>query len=318
MKPYISICIPAYKHAFFFKRLLDSIAVQTYKNFEVIVTDDSPDDDVRKICDNFKNLMPVKYFKNLLNLNTPENWNEALRKAKGEWIKLMHDDDWFSDKDSLYQFAAATKEHNEKQFIFSAYTNVYEESGKKKNMFLSSFWKSQLTKEPNILIADNVIGPPSVTLHKNNQKFWYDKQMKYVVDIDFYLQSLQDNDFLYINQSLINVGIHQEQVTKYTFGVAEVQLKESLLLLEKTGTTSFRNIIVFDGWWRLIRNFSIQDAESLRSTGYKGNLPFPLLKIISFQKNIPKTLLRTGVFSKILMSLCYLKYFTKNKKNSHE
>ena len=36
----ISICIPAYKHPDFLKRLLDSISIQSFKNFEVIISDD--------------------------------------------------------------------------------------------------------------------------------------------------------------------------------------------------------------------------------------------------------------------------------------
>jgi glycosyltransferase involved in cell wall biosynthesis len=46
MNPLISICIPAYKRTEFLQRLLDSIDIQTFKNFEVIVTDDSPGNDV--------------------------------------------------------------------------------------------------------------------------------------------------------------------------------------------------------------------------------------------------------------------------------
>ncbi|MGZ5190970.1 MAG: glycosyltransferase family 2 protein, partial [Flavisolibacter sp.] len=38
MKPFVSICIPAYKRPDFLIRLLDSIRVQTFKDFEVIVT----------------------------------------------------------------------------------------------------------------------------------------------------------------------------------------------------------------------------------------------------------------------------------------
>ena len=43
---FISICIPAYKHVDYLQRLLDSILIQTYKNFEIIITDDRPDNSV--------------------------------------------------------------------------------------------------------------------------------------------------------------------------------------------------------------------------------------------------------------------------------
>ena len=48
------------------------------------------------------------YYKNIKVLGTPENWNESIRKAKGAWIKLMHDDDWFANENSLQKFYEAS------------------------------------------------------------------------------------------------------------------------------------------------------------------------------------------------------------------
>jgi hypothetical protein len=131
--------------------------------------------------------------------------------------------------------------------------------------------------------------------------------MKYVVDIDFYIRKLKNTLPLYIDQSLINVGINNSQVTKYTFGVANVHLKESLILLEKTGVKNLKNIIVFDGWWRLMRNFKIKNEQNIRDIGYEGPVPEIIFSIIKFQKVIPATILKNGIGSKILMSFCYIR-----------
>jgi glycosyltransferase involved in cell wall biosynthesis len=314
MIPTISICIPAYKSTDFLKRLLDSIAIQTYMDFEVVVTDDSPGDEVQHLCESYRDKFPTRYFKNASVLNTPENWNESIRKASGKWIKLMHDDDWFSDSTSLQDFAAAIEEIPDADFFFSAYTNIYEETGRKQPMFLKSFWKKALKKEINVLVADNVIGPPSVTLHRNNGKIWYDNTMKYIVDIDFYIRYLQNRQPYYIKRSLINVGINKAQVTKYTFGVADVHLKESMMLLHKTGEEQFNNIIVFDGWWRIIRNFSVKSIQDIHSAGYTGVVAGAIQFIINFQKQYSSKILKNGALSKMLMTACYLKYRSSDKK----
>src|SRR5688500_14571649 len=120
----ISICIPAYKNTLFLKRLLDSIAEQTYQDYEVIITDDSPDDIVEKFVQGYQKIPSIFYYRNPYSLGTPENWNEAIRKSTGTWIKLMHNDDWFSGPDSLALFYAAIQPG--KDFIFSAYENEYE------------------------------------------------------------------------------------------------------------------------------------------------------------------------------------------------
>ena len=145
MLPSISICVPAYKRTDYLKRLLDSVALQTYKNFEVIITDDSPDNSIEELCNSYIGQFKLYYFKNLTNLNTPENWNEAVRKSNYEWIKIIHDDDWFAHKDSLLNYAEAISKQPHIDFFFSAYTNVYEGTNIEKQVFLSSFWKYVLS-----------------------------------------------------------------------------------------------------------------------------------------------------------------------------
>src|ERR1044072_4054338 len=96
---FISICIPAYKNVDFLKRLLDSIAIQTYSNYEIIICDDSPDESVAEFIKSRSVLKNIRYHRNVSSLGTPENWNECIRRANGEWIKIMHDDDWFAEPD---------------------------------------------------------------------------------------------------------------------------------------------------------------------------------------------------------------------------
>src|SRR5439155_18647369 len=86
-KPLVSICIPAYKRVEFLKRLLESISIQSFKDFEVIITDDSPTNEVYELSQAYKDKFTLFYSKNAVAVGTPENWNEAIRHAKGEWIK---------------------------------------------------------------------------------------------------------------------------------------------------------------------------------------------------------------------------------------
>jgi glycosyltransferase involved in cell wall biosynthesis len=302
----ISICIPAYKRTQFLKRLLDSIAIQTYTDYDVIVSDDSPANEVEILCKLFAKKMTLKYYKNTPALGTPENWNQAIQQANGNWIKIMHDDDWFSRKDSLMKFANTIKAAPESGFIFSAYNNVYESTGKAEPVFMDRFRKRRMLENPVTLIAKNVIGPPSVVMHKNNKQHYYDKNVKWVVDMDFYIRFLQTSKPYFVNEALINVGVNKEQVTQYTFGVPEVHLKENFYLLNKVGEKNLRNIIVFDAWWRLIRNFTVRDVNQIRSIGYEGRVPGLIVRMMAFQKSIPKVILQQGIFSKLFMTACYL------------
>ena len=150
--PSISICIPAYKHVDFLERLLDSVASQTFRDFEVVITDDSPDESVHNLVESFEGKIEIHYYKNQTPLGTPENWNEAIRKAHGTWIKLMHNDDWFAREDALEIFHKNAQTHLNEVFFFSAFQNVEEETGKKEVVKLSLADKKFLFCSPYHLL----------------------------------------------------------------------------------------------------------------------------------------------------------------------
>ena len=307
MNPLISICIPAYKRIDFLKRLLHSISIQNFRDFEVVVTDDSASMEVARLCGEYESLFPLRYYRNEKAFGTPENWNEAIRKAKGSWIKIMHDDDWFPDEECLEEYADAIEDYPDQKFFFGAYRNVYEKSGKFKEVFISIIRRAKLQKNPAILFASNVIGPPSVILHKNDKEFWYDPAIKWVVDIDFYIRMLQKYRAIYIPAVLVNVGMHDEQVTVTAFRKPEVEIPENFYLLNKIGSSKLRTISVYDAWWRLMRNLNIQNLDEIRKYGYQGEIPTTIQSMIKWQQRIPRSLLRIGVISKLLMLLHYLR-----------
>lgn len=304
----ISICIPAYKRPENIKRLLKSVEVQFYNDYEIIITDDSPDDSVKNILKEFENL-PIRYFKNERTLGTPANWNDGISKAEGEWIKIMHDDDWFSTPKALFLFAEATKFG--KKFIVSRYCNVF--SFEKKQPAFSKSWQKKIVRQPMVLLARNVIGPPSVTLIHRSIKEQYDELMKWRVDIDFYIRILQqERDFFLIDKPLIHVGISESQVTNDCINQPEVELPEGLVLLNKYGVSPLKNVWVYDAWWRILRNVNIRSKEQLQQYTSSAKWPKLILKMVDHQSKIRKSLLNHGFVSKPAMFVSFLlnrKYF---------
>jgi glycosyltransferase involved in cell wall biosynthesis len=302
----ISICIPAYKRVHLLERLLKSIGDQTFRNFEVVITDDSPDDSVYHCVAGFSSLFPIRYFRNAAALGTPENWNEAVRKANGEWIKIMHDDDFFTSAESLGAFAAAASESPAtSHFIFSSFYNVTESTGRRSQVTLSGFRKTLLRQNAVSLLSRNVIGPPSVTLYRNNRQWSYDRRLKWLVDMDFYIQVLGNSSFTYLDSPLVGIGVHGEQVTAVSSLNPSVEIPEHMLLLEKYGLRTLRNIPFYDAYWRILRNLGLYDEAIVEGYNQSRPLPDPVKFMLRFQSRIPVALLRFGPVSKLLMLACY-------------
>lgn len=310
---FISICIPAYKRVSFLRRLLDSIQIQTYRYFEVVLTDDSPDNEVFELCRAHSLADSISYFKNEKKLGTPENWNESIRRARGEWIKLMHDDDWFTNPGALKIFAEAVNQNPGKNFFFSAYRDVYldRDENTTKEVHISGQWQKILEKDPRALLASNRIGPPSVTCHRRNPTVLYDPTLKWLVDIDFYIRILQNKKPVLIPEILIAVGLSKDQVTKQVFGNPVVEIPENLHFLSKIGIPALKNIIVYDAFWRFIRNLNIRSMAQIRGAGYDMPVPPVIKSMIRFQSSIPKAILKTGIFSKVFMFLHYIFQYPK-------
>ena len=54
--PLFSVIVPAYNSAEFINKCIDSVLMQTYTNFELIIVDDGSADDTLSICREYENV----------------------------------------------------------------------------------------------------------------------------------------------------------------------------------------------------------------------------------------------------------------------
>jgi predicted SAM-dependent methyltransferase len=91
-QPLVSIVIPAYR-ARFFGAALDSALAQTYPHTEILVLDDSANDDIRNIVAASPGAHRVQYLKNEPRLGEDRSLTRGVRLAAGQLIKPLYDDD---------------------------------------------------------------------------------------------------------------------------------------------------------------------------------------------------------------------------------
>jgi glycosyltransferase involved in cell wall biosynthesis len=235
--PKVSICIPTYNQPDFLKIVLDSIVIQKFNDYEVIISDDSTNDDSERLVKTYANkIQNINYFRNTPSKKSPASWNEAIRNAKGEYIKVMHSDDWFSGPDALQIFVEALDNNPKSNFAFSA-SNVCDT--KQKTKYIHEVSKKELLKlkkSPTYLFGRNIIGAPSATIYRKlvTNKY-YDEKTKWVVDLDQYISILQENNNLeYIPKPLVcTTDGASHQSNNSSVGIVEVELFEWLYLYAK-------------------------------------------------------------------------------------
>lgn len=227
MLPLISICIPTYNQADKLKFLLDSIRVQTFRDFEVIVSDDSNCDDVALLCNSYSDL-PISYYRNQPAKGTPENWNYAISLAKGTWIKLMHHDDYFAVPESLAKFVSFAQENEDAEFFYSRTSILYYPSNRKEDYKVDQTILKRIAEQPSYLFFKNLIGSPSVTFFRSIDILKFDNQLKWLVDIEAYLRFLKSKKVCQINQILIETIASDSQLTEMMRDNPEYEITEYL------------------------------------------------------------------------------------------
>lgn len=94
-QPLISICIPTYNRPSLLKRTLLSIDADG-DDLEIIVTDNSTDDQSRKVVEETLRTVPCswRYHKNEPPVSPANNMNAGIHLARGEYVYILHDDDY--------------------------------------------------------------------------------------------------------------------------------------------------------------------------------------------------------------------------------
>lgn len=91
--PLISFGIPAYNRPELLAETLASIATQTASaNYEVVVCDDGTSPETPATVARFP-ADKFFYYRNQPSLGPVGNWNEVIRRARGDWVMVLHEDD---------------------------------------------------------------------------------------------------------------------------------------------------------------------------------------------------------------------------------
>lgn len=97
-EPLVSVGIPTYNRPDGLRRALESITGQTYKNLEIIVSDNcSPDRDTESVVSEFcAHDHRIKFFRHPQNNGSFFNFRFVQEKANGEYFFWLADDDYVS------------------------------------------------------------------------------------------------------------------------------------------------------------------------------------------------------------------------------
>ncbi|SDH86943.1 MULTISPECIES: glycosyltransferase family 2 protein [Winogradskyella] len=237
MNPKVSICIPTYNGVKFIAEAMDSAICQTYGNLEIIVSDDASIDGTLKIIETykFKTSIPISVYHHEPN-GIGANWNNCIKKAKGDYIKFLFQDDVLIpscieqmvnilEQNPKLGMVASKRKFIVEQDLTSDATKLWIEKygdlqrglhfkiNKNVQIIDRSLFKSNEFLKPPI---KNKIGEPSAVLFRKSITDiigFYREDLKQILDYEFCYRLLKKQDIAIINENLVKFRLHHNQAT---------------------------------------------------------------------------------------------------------
>lgn len=182
--PLISVIVPATGRVALLQETLASLAAQTLRDFELIVTDDSPEEgDAVAIEAAVGQLardhgLAARYLRTAPRLGQSRNTNQGLEAATAPWVRILHGDDLLAPH-ALACEAALIADHAPRVEVFTAqvvrFSGAYRPTGSA-NRFVSTphWWVVNLLPWCAML-------PSSVLFHRR----FLDDGLRYDPSYDF-------------------------------------------------------------------------------------------------------------------------------------
>tara|TARA_R100001510_G_C7645158_1_gene202543 strand:- start:1161 stop:1868 length:708 start_codon:yes stop_codon:yes gene_type:complete len=185
----MSIAIPTWesygKGNEFLDDLFRTIEIQSFKDYEVVVSDHSKNDDLVEVISKFENKFNLLYVKNKNDRgNGPANTNNAVDNCSGDIIKIMFQDDFFYDDEALEKIYNELS-NSDKTWLLNGCNHTQDDGH-------SFYWEMFPRWNDRLLEGVNTISSPSVLAFKNNVKRRFDKSLTYFMDVEFYYGMMYD------------------------------------------------------------------------------------------------------------------------------
>lgn len=232
---YLSICIPTYEMsgfgASFLQQSFEKLTTQTFKDFDVVISDHSTDTAIKDLCEKYRDDLTIHYYLNVEQRgNSSANINSAIKHATGTLIKILFQDDFLYDETSL-QTIVSDFNLNHDHWLVTSCTHT------KDGVTLYRTHTPRYTRDAHL--GHNLIGSPSVLTIKNDTPLLFDEHLIWYMDGEYYkrLYDTYGAPRITLPITVVNrIGAHQVSNTIATLKKRREEFMYVLQKYEQGGT----------------------------------------------------------------------------------
>ncbi len=225
--PWLTVILPVYQGEKYLDAALASIADQgTTDDLEILAVDDGSTDSSADILLRWSERLPIKLISKPHGGNWVRSTNLALARARGTWVSLLHQDDyWLSDRLLVLRDAV---DANPEVDVWLHPAHFFDEVGKKVGCWRCPFPRGKRLRAGEILprlVLQNTIPIVSPLIRRAciDAAGDMDASLWYYGDWDFWLRLASQASFYYLATPLAAFRIHPcSQTAKRTVDVEEI------------------------------------------------------------------------------------------------
>jgi alpha-1,3-rhamnosyltransferase len=218
-EPLVSIIVVAYNSSKFVMDTLESAKKQTYRNIELIVTDDCSTDNTVVLCSNWLDENKERFVRAELitspkNTGTAPNANRGLLTSMGEWIKFIAADDMLLPNciTELINYIKL-EENSDITFLVHGISPFNKDTEFRPVFPPAYFMKKNSAKEQflQLLKRGNCISGAAFFLQRNTFLSFdgFDENYKLLEDYPLVIKyTLNNYKISFLTKSLVNYRIH--------------------------------------------------------------------------------------------------------------
>ncbi|HEY3116380.1 MAG TPA: glycosyltransferase [Chloroflexota bacterium] len=132
--PRVSIGMPVYNGERFIREALDSIVQQTFRDWELIISDNASSDGTAEICREYmKRDDRIRYHRNERNVGLARNFDRTVELSSGEYFKLANADD--TSGPTLIDMCVEVLDRHPEVVLCYGRTTLIDEAGRPFGLF---------------------------------------------------------------------------------------------------------------------------------------------------------------------------------------
>ncbi len=217
--PKVSVCIDSFNYGRFLPEAIESVLGQSFQDIEVIISDDCSTDDSFAIAQRYAEQdSRIRATRNAHNLGMVKNRNAGLTRARGEYVKTLHADDFLCSPEALGRMVAELESNPAVSLVASARQIVDEKSQPVET------WSCFEQRRPiagttviNLCLFEqrNLIGGPSAVMFRRRlASRGFSEAFFVMADLEMWFHLLEQGCFSYIHEPLCAFRQHGRQQTE--------------------------------------------------------------------------------------------------------